>query len=550
MHARFRSIVALLCVLAAVPLAAAADGQNTPTLVLRVRSIDGLLNDAKYLLTVAGKENEAAQIGGLVQSQVGKQGLFGIDTKRPLGFYAKLQVDVMSSPSVLLIPIVDQDTFLKQLELFNVQAKKDNDGIYGLTLPGLPVPAFFTFANKYLYFTALSKNALLPANLLNPNDVLPAEDKNLFSTIVNFDQVPDQMKQMFLMTFEQQLQTRLKQFEKEGKPDETEAQRKLRVQSAEVSARQLAAAIRDGRRLDMSFNVDQQAKQLTVDGRFAAKSGSTTAAGIAELGRSKSLFGALVKPDDAFSILAHFSLPEGIRAQFAAVVEEPARKEIAKQTDAAKRALGEQLINAIDPSLKAGEFDGLLQIQGPSADKKYDLLAVLKIQDSAKVDEALRSAVNAMPPAEKALVELNADKAGNVNIHRLNAQARYDEQTKAFFGDNPLYVAVTSHAVVVSGGPRGLALIKSAAALQPQEAPIFALSTSMSRLAPLMDAGNKGNGGTKTSYVSLAQKIFGKAGKDDDQVLITVRGGADLQGHLIIKAPVLRFAAEVGEARK
>src|SRR6266481_1327308 len=119
MHVRFRSLGVLAC-LAALSLAPQALAQNksAPTVTLRVNSIDGILNDAKFLAKEIGKENEASQFEQLIQSQIGPKGLFGIDTKRPIGLYAKVSADLFSSASVLLLPIADQEALLKQLETF------------------------------------------------------------------------------------------------------------------------------------------------------------------------------------------------------------------------------------------------------------------------------------------------------------------------------------------------------------------------------------------------------------------------------------------------
>src|SRR5262249_34905367 len=148
----------------------------------------------------------------------------------------------------------------------------------------------------------------------------------------------------------------------------------------------------------------------------------------------------------------------------------------------------------------------------------------------------------ALPAPEKALIHLDAEKVGDVNIHRIDAQSKYDAEAKKVFGDNPLYVAVLTDAVVATGGPKALNLIKTAVALKPKQAPQFSLAVSMSRLAPFLAKTAKND----TATVSAAQKAFGK-GKDNDNILVTVQGGKELTARLVVKTPVLRFAAEAAE---
>lgn len=539
MHFRFRSFVVVACLAGLTPLVpvARAESKTPPTFVLRLKSIDGLLGDVEFLAAAAGKENEAAQFGGLVRGQKGPKGIFGIDTTRPIGMYAKLSQDLLSSASVVLVPISDQDALLSQLAMFGIQPNKDKDGSYSLAFPGLPVQVHFKFANKYLYLTAPTKEALAADKLLNPSEVLPANDKSLVSGVWNLDQIPDNLRQMILQQFDNALS-----LEKNKKqPGENETQRKVRVQTIDAFGQQFAAVIKEGGRLELHVNVDQKGKELTADISFAGAAGSSLAKSIAELGRSQSLFGGLVQPNAAVSILVHLGLPDAVRQALAPAIDEQIGKDIAKEKDAAKRALAEQLLNAIKPSLKAGELDGLVQLSGPSSGGNYDLVAALKIKEGAKVAAALRTVANALPAAEKALIHLDAEKAGTVSIHRLDAQSKYDAQAKALFGDNPVYVAVLPEAVLLSGGPKGLDNIKAAAALTPKSAPQFSLAFSMRGLAPLI-AHDKKN----AAAVPAAEKAFG-TGKDNDTIVVTVQGGTELKARVVVKTPVLRFVAEVGE---
>src|SRR5438128_488541 len=124
-----------VCGLMALPTPArpADDKVQTPTLVVRLRSIDGLINDFKYVATLAGRAEEAKQAEGLIKSRIGDKGLDGIDTKRPLGLYGTVNPGLMDSTAVVLVPIVDEKAVLSLLDNFNFKAKIDDDGIYTLT---------------------------------------------------------------------------------------------------------------------------------------------------------------------------------------------------------------------------------------------------------------------------------------------------------------------------------------------------------------------------------------------------------------------------------
>src|SRR5436309_2751560 len=134
MFARRRLFLTLLGLAVLTGPIRAADATTTPTLVVRIRSLDGLLGDIKYVATLAGRGEEAKQLEGLIQSRMGPKGLEGIDTKRPLGLYGKLDESLLESAAIALVPISDQKAFLGLLEGFNLKAKAEEEGIYSITL--------------------------------------------------------------------------------------------------------------------------------------------------------------------------------------------------------------------------------------------------------------------------------------------------------------------------------------------------------------------------------------------------------------------------------
>src|SRR5262249_41557161 len=78
-----------LVALAAAPAAArpADDKGKTPTLIVRMTSLDGLVGDARFLLSQAGQEEQAKQGEAWLKVLLGDKAE-GFDPKRPLGFYA------------------------------------------------------------------------------------------------------------------------------------------------------------------------------------------------------------------------------------------------------------------------------------------------------------------------------------------------------------------------------------------------------------------------------------------------------------------------------
>src|SRR5262245_58395030 len=138
MRCRFLPLVALLGLVAA-PLAAPA-AEEPPSLIIRVRSTDSLLAEAKDRLVQVGQEGLGNQLDGFIKSQVGAKGLEGIDTKRPIGFYGTVGPNGTDSTGVLMVPISDEKAFIALLDRVNLNVKEDKkDGSYAFTPPGAAV---------------------------------------------------------------------------------------------------------------------------------------------------------------------------------------------------------------------------------------------------------------------------------------------------------------------------------------------------------------------------------------------------------------------------
>src|SRR5262249_47644891 len=119
------------------------DNTKTPTLIVRVQSFDGLIRDARYLATLAGREEDAKQAEAFLKQFTGEKGIEGLDTKRPMGVYGYLVGDLINSKAVVLLPVADEEAFVALLNRLKLKPEKDKDGIYSAQLPKTNIPAYF-----------------------------------------------------------------------------------------------------------------------------------------------------------------------------------------------------------------------------------------------------------------------------------------------------------------------------------------------------------------------------------------------------------------------
>src|SRR5262249_12411869 len=132
--------------------AAEQETKTSPILVLRVKSIDNVLSDLKYVLNSAGQEQQVKEFEDQLNKALPK-GFEGIDTKQPFGLYGKIEENLMESSVVALIPTTDEQALIAFAErLSGLKSKKEGD-VYSFASEKLPVPIYVRFANQYAYVT-------------------------------------------------------------------------------------------------------------------------------------------------------------------------------------------------------------------------------------------------------------------------------------------------------------------------------------------------------------------------------------------------------------
>src|SRR2546421_12616704 len=115
MRTRYAAWMALLGFAVLSPAALAEERKAPiapPTVIARVKSLDGLIADVFYLAEVAGKTEEVKQGKAFLERFTGPKGVEGFDTKKPFGLYSKLGPNGIDSEVVVLLPIADEDSAL------------------------------------------------------------------------------------------------------------------------------------------------------------------------------------------------------------------------------------------------------------------------------------------------------------------------------------------------------------------------------------------------------------------------------------------------------
>lgn len=532
---QIRAFVGTIALLAAV-MSFPAQAAETPTLVMRMASIDELIAQARYLAVLAGKEEEAKQAEAFLKGMTGPKGLEGLDTKKPFGFYAVLGESIERSSAVALIPVADEKTLMNFLQNVGIRPEKE-DEVYKFDLPNSPFPGFFRFANGYAYITGVNAKYLTLDRLQKPEAVFGNEQGTL-SFQVNLDQIPKPFKELFLT----QLALRMSD-EKDKTPpgDETKVAKALRLELLDEVEREIKSLLDDGQTIRFEINVDRQANDLKTALTMTARPGSKLADSITELGKATTVSASLVSKQTAMNMLLSAGLPERIRKAIAPVLEEEFDKALKKEKDKTKRDLGQAVFNAISPTLKAAEFDGGLDIRGPSRGGLYTVVVGMKVKDGGRIEKTVKDIFTSQaPPEAKAKVTFDADKAGGVAIHKVINDNPGD--AAKMIGTGPIFFAVRDDALLVAGGEEALDALKEVIQAKPTTGALMQMEMAVNQLVKLMEQNQK-------NAEAAAKIAFAKA-PEGDRIRLALTAGKALTLSLNIKAQLITFFAKLDELNK
>lgn len=503
-----------------------------PTAVLRVRSIDSVLENARFLATLAGKEDFGQQLEGLIKSKVGPKGLEGVDTKRAFGAYARFGEDLNDIAGVAMIPIADEKAFLGLLENLNYKTKREENGIYIIQQDQLPIDIGFRFAHKYAYVTALNLDAISPERLLKPEQVFPKGAPGLVSGSFRLDQVPKPARDLAIAKLEEEL-SRAKD---KAEPGETAAQKKLRLQFIDLIFHQVRDLIRDGAEWSGYLDINRKDREVVVESQFTAKEKSNLAKNITGLAKMQSQFAGLVTRDMLLSNVLRVSLPAELRQSLNAVLEEGKAAALEKEKNPRRRQQAEALLAALEPTLKSGELDLALGFL-PTGNGATMILG-LGIKEGEKLHTTLRRLLENLPAVEKEKITFDVSEVNGIKIHRVE-MVGLDGKEKQIFGEKAqAYLAIGKEAALATLGEGGLAAIKRGLELKPGAVPVVQVELSFARMVQLV--------GTDQQK-QIASKIFTK--EDPGRMRLSVEGGPALRFRLSTTLGVLQYGAAVGGSR-
>jgi hypothetical protein len=525
----------IFAALLALPLMlpALAQADNKPAVFLRFAALDHLRSDFRYLGEVVGEGEKAKQFDELIKSKLGEKGLEGIDAKKPFGVYGWIGEVGIDSKVVILVPIANQKAFLDLLsDTLDAKPKKGDDDVYTMEVERLPFAVYFRFINGYAYVTARDKEVLDKDKLLAPEVVLPGGQVGTASITVNVDEIPNDLKEKALGAIENHFAA-LKDKEM---PSHSEAQKKFRDAAVDELSAQVKSQFKHGGATTLRLDLDRKDGDLSLTVSVSGKSGSPLAQTIRDLGKLQSCTAALLHPNSTIKAELNVSLPKKLRELLGPALQDAEKQALSHAKDDNQREILNTLVDGIMPTLKAAEVDTALDIRGPSDKGTYTLLGGIKVQDGVKLERSFLKAAARFPKQ----VNLDVEKADQINIHRINPEKKLKSNARQQLGENPVYIAFRENVLFLGAGENGLSALKEALAIAPRTGKVMELQIAVGRAAPLFN--------DKTQE-TIAREVFGDA-KGGDRIRISVEGGDALTLRLFLKAKLIDYVNRVEKAKK
>jgi hypothetical protein len=519
--------------MAAVPARTLAQADE-PSVVIRVKSLDTVLQNLKLLASIVGREDAAQDIQGLIKAKVGAKGLQGIDLARPVGAYVRFGKAIEEINGAVLVPVADEQAFLTLLENLQLNPTKGKGGIY--TLQALNIELYLRFSKNYAFITAMNTENLNDRSLLDPAKVLAGPADSVISAAMRLDQVPEAAKLLALGKIE----TDLSDLEDKAQPNETPAQKEFRKAIIRQVSKTIADVLKDGKQA--GFDISMKAnKDLAIQLSLTAQPGTELAKTLQSVGQGKSPFAGLMTKNPAFRGGVDFSFSPAVNQAFIKVVEEGAQKGLGDISNPDKKRHAQALLDAVLPTIKTGEFDAFFGMSGP-VNNHFTLLAAVKTKDGDRlggvVHDMLEKELKNMPADQRDKIKLDVDAAGGVKIHRfeLPRDAKTGKLLDDLPGDPNLFVAFRKDALFLAIGPEALATLKEAVSSQQSgTVPAFLFDFNVARMAPAV--------AQNAEQKQLAAKLF-PAGKESS-IRIAVEGGQALTLRVSMALDVLEFFAKM-----
>jgi len=491
-----------------------------PTVVLSLKSVDELLDDADFIGEAVGQEGARETAEQFIGAFTGGKGLAGIDLEKPFGLYWNVSAAGQPEMPVIFLPISDEDAFTGLIKMLAPDLK-EADGQWRMTVNGQGL--FAKFANDYCF---VSNSADMLEKTADPKKIV--NGKYDIALDVSIASIPQQLKETFLQQVEQQGRAGLEN----GPAPKNDAEKKGQELGFEWTLAALTAVVNDGDRMTLGFDVNSESRLASVDFGLSGKSNTTLAKAMTAYGKTVPAFAAVPSDDAPFRLVMSYpttGMLEKLDELFGAM-REVADAEIDKdeklKDDADKQAakdVAKRLFDIGQATIKSGSLHSVVVLEEGDDDTVLIVggTKVAKGDDAGKLFDDILKLAKESPESGK--VKADVAKHAGARIHSITPDLK--EEQSALFGEDPGHMAVRADSLWFSLGGGNLEALKKALDLSGKTAakpgaPI-SLRAKPATLVTLLESDDEG-------LIERAEALAGKPGDVLSVEIVPTPGGAKL----------------------
>jgi hypothetical protein len=546
MHLRLSTAFAALLWTAAPLLAE----PPKPTITVQAKPVARLMGDFRDLVRqVAGPDNAERAIKEIddgLKQLLGEQGFEGLDLNRPVAGYVVLRDEIMDASAVFVVPITGEKEFIGLLNRIKLKAEavKDKPGVYTLEFPGPPLPktSVIHIAGAWAHVCLNAGDALDAKDLIAAETLIDNADPALVTAKLYPDRIPEKLVKTALDQMDQAAAGIKGLAGGFGAPPHiARVATTFFEDGPKLVRRYVETGRKEAAELAVRLNWESAAGDAIAEFSLVPKAGTPMAKGIAATTATNRFSGLIPKDAAVGGIVKAPLFAEEIRNIVVAALE-AGQVEMKNDPKFPKEyhAIVDEVAKSLIGSVKKGQLDAAVAVAGPAADGKFTIVGGFSLDNAAAVEKAARELVKGRDFAK--VVQLDAEKAGSVSIHKVDLMTIFPERDRQQFGkvfgeNSPGYVAFASDAVFAAIGPEALARIKAALDAKPGPAPYLDVVANTKRLHGLVSAA-----GGERDAADFA-KILGTDDKTVSVVRIDAAGGEKLTVKVSVNVHFLPRAA-------
>ena len=477
-----------------------------PTVVVGVKSLQELIDDADFIGKAVGQDGISLQIESSINDLTGGAGLSGIDRDRPFGAYWSMSNSDPNDPGtfVAFLPVTEEEDFEKLVKKF-VQDFQSKDHRWSLTVQGFPL--FAKFSDGYCFVSNTESGLKDPSD---PKKLIKGEYDIEFDLILS--SIPENLKTVFLSSMEAEARAR----DSEDSATDSEAEAAGRKLGLEGTLSAFRTLTNDGDRLTLGIDIDSESRMTSLDVEISSLANTALARALGVYSATTPAFGA-VAPESAplRLVLSHPTV--GMIDQLNEVcdaIRKSAGEEIDRdpkmKDDADKKAardVANRLLDIIQGTIKSGALHSILVLDEGDNDT-VRIIAGTKVSDGKSAGKLLDDILKlAEESPELAKVKQDVAKISGARVHAIVAEA-HDKQAE-MFGDDPIHFAIHPNSLWFAIGGGNLELLKTALSdsmkAVPKTEPPISLRTKPATLVTLLETDNK-------ELIERAESIAGQDG--------------------------------------